>query len=346
MPDTPAVEAVDLVKTFGKGARAVHALRGLSFQVPAGTVFGLLGPNGAGKSTTVRILATLSAPDAGHATVAGLDVRRSPDAVRRALGYVSQRPGFDPVATGRENLVLQGRLHGLPAAGCRRRADELLGRLDLLDAADRLCRTWSGGMQRKLDVAMGLVHRPRVLFLDEPTTGLDPQARRELWDAITRLSRHDGVSVLLTTHYLEEADQLADRLLIVDDGRAVAQGTPDELKAALGSDTVRLEFADRHQAGPARAAIGALPGVGGALADDLTVTARVADGVGALPGILDAVARTGARATSVAVARPSLDDVYLHHAGRRFTQTGAAPAGADGARTAGTDGTAREQVPA
>jgi len=338
MPDTPAVEAVDLVKTFGKGARAVHALRGISFQVPAATVFGLLGPNGAGKSTTVRILATLSAPGSGSAAVAGLDVRRSPDAVRRTIGYVSQRPGFDPVATGRENLVLQGRLHGLPAAECRRRAGELLARLDLLAAADRLCRTWSGGMQRKLDVAMGLVHRPRVLFLDEPTTGLDPQARRELWDAITRLSRHDGVSVLLTTHYLDEADQLADRLLIVDDGRVVAQGTPDELKAALGDDTVRVEFADRHQAGAARAAIGALPGVGTALADDLTVTARVADGVGALPGVLDAVARTGGRATSVAVARPSLDDVYLHHAGRRFAQAGAAPAGSTGA--------GREQVPA
>ena len=321
MPHPPAVEAVDLVKTFGKGARAVHALRGISFQVPAATVFGLLGPNGAGKSTTVRILSTLAAPDAGHASVAGLDVRRAPDAVRRALGYVSQRPGFDPMATGRENLMLQARLQAVPARQARRRTQELLGRFDLLEAADRLCRTWSGGMQRKLDVAMGLVHDPRVLFLDEPTTGLDPQARRELWDEIARLARHEQVSVLLTTHYLEEADQLADHLLIIDDGRIVAQGTPEELKAALGSDTVRLELADRDDAARARAALGALPGVSGALADETAVSARVADGVDALPGVLAALRRAGVRAGSVAVASPSLDDVYLHHAGRRFRET-------------------------
>jgi len=341
MPHPPAVEAVDLVKTYGKGTRAVHALRGITFHVDPGTVFGLLGPNGAGKSTTVRILATLAAPDSGHATVAGLDVRRAPDAVRRTLGYVSQRPGFDPVATGRENLVLQARLQSVPAGQGRRRAQELLQRFDLLDAADRLCRTWSGGMQRKLDVAMGLVHSPRVLFLDEPTTGLDPQARRELWDEITRLARHEEVSVLLTTHYLEEADQLADRLLIIDDGRIVAQGTPEELKAALGSDTVRLELADRDDAARARAALGALPGVSGALADDTAVSARVADGVDALPGVLAALGRAGVRAASVAVARPSLDDVYLHHAGHRFRET--VP---DVPSAAASAGAVREQVQA
>ena len=176
-----AVEAVDLGKTYGKGAKAVHALAGLSFAVRPGIVFGLLGPNGAGKSTTVRILTTLARPDRGRATVHGIDVARHPDRVRPLIGYVSQKPGFDPVATGGENLVLQGRVHGASARQARLRAAELLERFDLTAAGRRLAGSWSGGMQRKLDVAMGLMHRPRVLFLDEPTTGLDPQARQELW---------------------------------------------------------------------------------------------------------------------------------------------------------------------
>ncbi len=229
----PAIDAAGLTKTYGSGDKAVRALAGIGFAVPAGSVFGLLGPNGAGKSTTVKVLTTLSRADAGTASVAGIDVHRHPARVRRVIGYVSQKPAFDPMGTGRENLVLAGRVHGLSGPAARARAEELLARFDLAEAGDRLAGKWSGGMQRKLDVATGLVHRPAVLFMDEPTTGLDPQARTEMWAEIARLAREDGLTVLLTTHYLEEADRLADRLVIIDRGRVVADGTPDELKAQL-----------------------------------------------------------------------------------------------------------------
>src|ERR671936_698181 len=195
----PAIEARDLVKTYPGGVRA---LDGLSFAVEPGTVFGLLGPNGAGKSTTVKILTPLSRPDAGVARVAGLDVARQPDQVRHAIGCVAQRSAVDREATGRENLALQGHLYGLRGRALKRRADGLLERLGLAEAADRVARTWSGGMQRKLDVAMGLIHQPQVLFLDEPTTGLDPEARADMWHEIARLAREDGLTVVLTTHYL------------------------------------------------------------------------------------------------------------------------------------------------
>ncbi|HJP71034.1 MAG TPA: ATP-binding cassette domain-containing protein, partial [Candidatus Limnocylindria bacterium] len=202
----------------------VTALNGLAFAVEAGTIFGLLGPNGAGKSTTVKILTTLSRPTSGTASVAGFDVISQAEDVRRVIGVVGQRVAVDPDATGRENLLLAGRVHDLGGAALHARVAELLERFDLVEAADRLARTYSGGMQRKLDVAMGLIHRPRVLFLDEPTTGLDPKARAQLWAEIERLTREDGLTIVLTTHYLEEADRLASRLAIVDRGRVVASG--------------------------------------------------------------------------------------------------------------------------
>jgi ABC-2 type transport system ATP-binding protein len=316
----PAIEAVELAKTYGRGAKAVHALTSLTFTVEPGTVFGLLGPNGAGKSTTVRILTTLARPDRGTAIVDGIDVVRQPERVRRRIGYVSQKPGFDPVATGMENLVLQGRVHGASARDARARAAELLERFDLTGPGGRLAGSWSGGMQRKLDVAMGLMHRPRVLFLDEPTTGLDPQARQELWAEIARLSRQDGLTVLLTTHYLEEADHLAARLAIVDAGRVVAAGTPDQLKSALGGDTIRAVPTSRGDADRARAALGSAPGVGAVAVEGGALHARVADGAAVLPGVLAALDAAGVGLASVSVARPSLDDVYLHHAGRSFQE--------------------------
>jgi ABC-2 type transport system ATP-binding protein len=223
----PAIAAHGLAKTYPGGVRA---LDGLSFAVEAGTVFGLLGPNGAGKSTTVKILTTLARSDEGTARVAGHDVASDPDAVRCAIGVVGQRTGTDPEATGRENLVLQGRIHGLPAREVRERADALLARFGIQDAADRLVRTWSGGMVRRLDVAMGLVSRPSVLFLDEPTTGLDPEIREAMWVELTRRRAEERLTILLTTHYLDEADRLADRVAIVDEGRIVAEGAPEELK--------------------------------------------------------------------------------------------------------------------
>jgi len=210
-----ATEARELTKTYPKGGRA---LDGLGFSVEAGTVFGLLGPNGAGKSTTVKILTTLSRPDSGQASVAGIDVLASPDRVRRAIGLVAQRSGVDLEGTGRENLTLQGQVYGLRGAELRSRVGELLERFGLGEAADRVARGYSGGMQRRLDIAMGLIHRPRVLFLDEPTTGLDPEVRADMWAEIARLSGSEGLTILLTTHYLEEADRLAGRLAIVDRG--------------------------------------------------------------------------------------------------------------------------------
>jgi ABC-2 type transport system ATP-binding protein len=233
-----AIEAKELTKSYPGDVRA---LDGLSFSVEEGTVFGLLGPNGAGKSTTVKILTTLSHPDSGVASVAGLGVLDQPAQVREAIGVVAQKSGADIQATGRENLRLQGQVHDMGGPGLERRIDALLEQFSLADAADRLARTYSGGMQRRLDVALALVHAPRVLFLDEPTTGLDPEVRAEMWEEIERLTGQ-GLTVLLTTHYLEEADRLASRLAIVDRGRVVAEGTPDELKRELRGDAVHVEL--------------------------------------------------------------------------------------------------------
>jgi ABC-2 type transport system ATP-binding protein len=317
-PGRPAIEAVELVKTYGKGEKAVRALAGIGLSVPAGTVFALLGPNGAGKSTTVKILTTLARPDSGRATVAGFDINAQADDVRRSIGYVSQKPGFDPVATGRENLVLQGRIYGLSGRAARRRADELLERFGLTEAANRLTAKWSGGMQRKLDVALGLIHSPQVLFLDEPTTGLDPEARADMWTEISRLTRQDGLTVLLTTHYLDEADRLADRLVIIDRGAIVAEGTPEELKSGLDGDTVQVELAGAEAAESARARLIMVDGVREVTIQAGTLRARVGDGPATLPAVLSALESDGLDLVSVSVARPSLDDVYLRYAGRSF----------------------------
>ena len=254
---TPAIEARGLVKTYpapGKNPR-IRALDGLDLTVDPGTIYALVGPNGAGKSTTVKILTTLAIADEGTATVEGIDVRTDPARARRVIGVVGQRSGADPTATGRENLVLQGHLYGQSTQAARRRADELLERFALTEAAGRFVRTYSGGMQRRLDVALGLVHRPQILFLDEPTTGLDPEARTAMWDEITRLAESDRMTVLLTTHYLDEADRLAARLAVVDRGRVVAEGEPDRLKQDLGVtslDEVYLHHAGRHYSDASR----------------------------------------------------------------------------------------------
>ena len=311
-----AVAVRDLVKTYPGGVRA---LDGISLAVPPGTVFGLLGPNGAGKSTTVKILTTLTRADSGQATVAGLDVARQPDRVRRAIGCVFQKHSVDLEATGRENLTLQGHLYGMRGADLRSRVDELIGRFGLAEAAGRLTRTYSGGMQRKLDVAMGLVHHPAVLFLDEPTTGLDPEARAEMWAEIAGMARAEGLTVLLTTHYLEEADRLADRLAIVDRGRVVAEGTPEQLKDGLRGDALVVELADVPAEGAVRGALGALDGaLREVKLDGRTLRARVDDGARAVPAVLSELDGAGLTAASVTVARPSLDDVYLRLTGRTF----------------------------
>jgi ABC-2 type transport system ATP-binding protein len=331
-----AIEASGLVKTYAARGRkdGVRALDGLGITVPRGIVFGLLGPNGAGKSTTIKILTTLARPDQGTAVVEGTDVLRHPDRVRNVIGVVAQRSGSDPMATGRENLILQGRLYGMGGAAVRARAGELLARFDLESAAGRLVKTYSGGMQRRLDVALGLVHRPQVLFLDEPTAGLDPEARAAMWHEIGRLAGDDGMTVLLTTHYLEEADRLAGRLAIVDQGRVVAGGTPDDLKGELRGDAIHLELPASSAPALANDVLARLPGVREVRVTGRNISARSDDGAAAVPGILAALERAGVPAASVTVARPSLDDVYLRHTGRRYSQAGTAETDEPAAREA------------
>jgi ABC-2 type transport system ATP-binding protein len=304
-----SVQTIDLVKTYGD----VTALDGLSLEVREGTIFALLGPNGAGKSTTVRVLTTLSRPDSGRAFVAGHDVLADPSAVRRAIGCVGQRSGVDLEATGIENLILQGQVHGLHGRSLIVRVAELLEQLGLSDAGGRLVRTYSGGMQRRLDIALALVHRPQVLFLDEPTTGLDPEVRAELWREILEMAR-EGLTILLTTPYLEEADRLASELAIVDRGRVVAGGSPERLKAELRGDSIQVELASAVNGAP----VEPLPGVRELVVEGSVLRARADEGARAVPAVLAALEARGLEVASVTVSRPSLDDVYLRHAGRSY----------------------------
>jgi ABC-2 type transport system ATP-binding protein len=309
-----AIVVDELRKRYGD----VQALDGVSFAVREGEVFGLLGPNGAGKSTTVRVLVTLTRPDEGRASVAGHDVRRDQNAVRRLIGYVPQDSGVDELGTGRENLMLQGRVQGMSGRDLRARADELLELVGIREAADRIVKGYSGGMRRRLDIALGLVHRPRVLFLDEPTTGLDPEARVVMWEEVSRLAQAEALTILLTTHYLEEADQLADRLAIVSQGKIVVEGTPTALKAGLRGDAVHVELEN----GAVDEAQRVLTGVGARpeqVLDGRTIVSRVENGGRALPGIMSALDSAGIAVASVSLSRPSLDDVYLHFTGRDFS---------------------------
>jgi ABC-2 type transport system ATP-binding protein len=308
-----AIVADELRKRYGD----VQALDGVSFRVRPGEVFGLLGPNGAGKSTTVKVLATLTKPNSGRAEIAGHNAVREPDEVRRSIGYVPQSSGVDRDATGRENLLLQGRIQGMNGRTLEARVDELLDLLGIAGAADRVVRGYSGGMKRRLDVALGLVHRPQVLFLDEPTTGLDPEARASMWAELERLAEGEALTILLTTHYMEEADQLADRLAIVSRGRVVVEGTPEELKHSLRGDAVEIELSD-GQASDAESFVAALEGVHEASAEGRRLRSRVASGARAIPTILSALEAQGIGVESVTTHRPSLDDVYLHYTGREF----------------------------
>jgi len=318
---TNAIEASGLVKTYGE---EVRALDGLSFSVSEGGVFGLLGPNGAGKSTTVKILTTLSKADEGEATVAGLDVNRRAGDVRHAIGVVTQKSGLDLAATGRENARLQGQIYGLRGRELEARIDELLAQFGLADAGDRLARTYSGGMQRRLDIALALIHRPHVLFMDEPTTGLDPEVRADMWQEISRLAREEGLTVLLTTHYMEEADVLASRLAILDRGKLVAEGSPDELKGELQGDAVHVELGESETNGRVHRALEQVPGISDTQVDGRQLHARAENGARAVPAVLQALETNGIAVAAVTVARPSLEDVYLRYAGRTFSSAEAA----------------------
>jgi len=315
----------ELRKRYGE----VQALDGVSFTVRESEVFGLLGPNGAGKSTSVRVLATLTKPDSGTATVAGKDVVRDPNGVRRSIGYVPQNSGVDLDATGRENLMLQGRIQRLRGADLKQRVAELLELVGLTEAADRITRGYSGGMKRRLDIALGLVHRPSVLFLDEPTTGLDPEARALMWEELEKLAHIESLSILLTTHYLEEADELADRIAIVSRGKIVVEGTPEELKSGLRGEAVSVRLVDGRR-DRAQAVLDGLEGVRETTVDGELLRMRVDSGARAIPSILSTLESNGIAVESVSSHRPSLDDVYLHYTGFDFAAEDRAAAGPGG----------------
>ena len=319
---TMMIDTADLKRTFKTRTGAVEAVAGVDLHVNAGEIFGFLGPNGAGKTTTLRMLATLLTPTAGDATVAGADLRREPALVRQRIGYVPQGGSTDPAETGRGELVLQGRLYGMNAADAKTRAAEVLDKLDLVSAADRPTGTYSGGMRRRLDVGLGIVHRPQVLFLDEPTTGLDPQARARMWDEIKRL-RDQGTTVFLTTHYLEEADALADRLAIIDHGKIVAEGTSSQLKQKVAGDVVTIGV-DGAGAN-VLTLVEAMPFVREASHDSETGLIRlyVDRGETAVPHLLRSLDAAGYEPTSISLNKPSLDDVFLRQTGRSLREEAA-----------------------
>jgi daunorubicin resistance ABC transporter ATP-binding subunit len=306
-----AIRVEGLTKRFGD----LEALAGIDFEVPTGSVLGVLGPNGAGKTTTVRILTTVITADGGSASVLGLDVARQADAVRARIGLAGQYAAVDGNLTGRENLRLIGRLTHLGRTRATRRADELLERFGLADAADRTARTYSGGMRRRLDLAAALVHQPPVLFLDEPTTGLDPHGRSNLWEVIEELAA-DGTTVLLTTQYLEEADRLADDIILINDGRIIAEGTPTELKAQLGSTVIEVGLGDDYSAARATEVVAPF-GVRSPARSGRTVQLEVADGARTLVQALRALDQNGLETLELNVREPSLDDVFLSLTGDR-----------------------------
>ena len=311
----------DLRKTFKGRAGAVEAVKGVDLDVKAGEIFGFLGPNGAGKTTTLRMLATLIPPTSGEATVAGVDLLRDPARVRQEIGYVAQGGGSDPLMTGRGELVIQGRLFGMSRAQAEARATEVLAALDLTDAARRTTGTYSGGMRRRLDIGMGMVHQPKLLFLDEPTTGLDPQARANLWDEVRRL-REGGTTVFLTTHYLEEADVLCDRVAIIDHGTIVAEGTPIDLKRAIAGDVITLGIAD-HERVLTLVRTESYVREASDSEEDGLVRLYVDEGDRALPQLLRLLDGAGLAPQTIALSRPSLDDVFLRQTGRSLRETAA-----------------------
>ena len=322
------IEARGLARTFKSRGRTVEAVRGVDLDVHAGELVGFLGPNGAGKTTTLRMLTTLLRPTAGTATVGGVDLLADPVGVRKKIGYVAQGGGTAPECRVAEEVEIQGRFYGLSKADAVRRGSELAEQLDITGLEDRLVATLSGGQKRRLDIALGLIHSPGLVFLDEPTTGLDPQSRANLWGHIRSLRAEHGVTVFLTTHYLEEADSLCDRILVIDNGRIVAEGSPDELKAKVSGDGVAVEVPAESVTVAAEVA-GGLPDASDVTTEDNTVRFRVPRGDTALPELLRALDGKGIPMTSLQVQRPSLDDVFLSMTGR--TLRDAEEGGSDGA---------------
>jgi ABC-2 type transport system ATP-binding protein len=313
------IEARGLARTFRARGRTVEAVRGVDLDVAAGELVGFLGPNGAGKTTTLRMLNTLLRPTAGRATVAGCDLLADPLGVRRRIGYVAQGGGTTPELKVSEEMVLQGRFYGLSKSDATRRAGELMERMDIADLGERVIKTLSGGQRRRLDVALGLLHDPRLVFLDEPSTGLDPQSRANLWGHIRSLRDSHDTTVFLTTHYLDEADALCDRILVIDYGKIVAEGTPDELKAKVSGDRVEVGVAGEHVATTAEVAA-KLPDAHEISTVESMVRFRVPRGDTALPELLRALDAASIPMVSVQVFRPTLDDVFLTMTGRSLRE--------------------------
>ena len=312
------IETRGLRRTFKSRKQEVVAVDGVDLKVEQGEIFGFLGPNGAGKTTTLRILSTLLPPTSGEATVAGADLRKEPNKVRERIGYVSQAGSSAPEVTGRSELIIQGRVYGMTKARAAERAAELLDTLELTDAADRPTKTYSGGQKRRLDIGIGLAHNPQLLFLDEPTTGLDPQSRARLWVEVRKL-RDGGTTVFLTTHYLEEADALCDRLAIIDHGKIVIEGTPDALKRQVAGDVITLGVDGARE--QALALLKGQPFVreAGIEADALRI--YVDRGESAMPQVLRIMDSAGITLSTLALSRPSLDDVFLRQTGRSLRET-------------------------
>ena len=327
MSDRHGIEVVELVREFPKGPRAVD---GIDLRVAPGQIYGFLGPNGAGKSTTVLVLTTLLPPTSGSARVAGYDVATEGRHVRAAIGAALQEAALDPLLTAREHMRLQTTLHGLSRSDRKVRGEELLERVGLVEAADRRVGGYSGGMKRRLDLALALVHRPSILFLDEPTTGLDPQSRSALWDEVTRLTREDGVTVFLTTQYLEEADALADRVGIIDRGRIVAEGTPQALKDEIGRPSVEIVPAkeDDHEA-----LVAVLSRFGESVpALSQSVAVRLRGGESQLAEVVRALDSAGISVSQLRLHAPTLDDVFLEKTGRSLEGAGSEHGGEEGTR--------------
>ncbi|HEY7592625.1 MAG TPA: ATP-binding cassette domain-containing protein [Actinophytocola sp.] len=318
------IEARGLTRTFRARGRTVEAVRGIDLDVAAGELVGFLGPNGAGKTTTLRMLTTLLKPTAGEASVAGCDLAKDPVGVRRRIGYVAQGGGTTPELKVIEEMVLQGRFYGLSKSDAAARSADLMKRLDIAELDERVIKTLSGGQRRRLDIALGLVHDPRLLFLDEPSTGLDPQSRANLWGHIRALRDEHDTTVFLTTHYLDEADALCDRILVIDHGDIVAEGSPDELKAQVSGDGVEVGVHEEHLATTAEIAA-KLPDAHEISTVDGKVRFRVPRGDTAIPELLRELDNAGIAMTSVQVHRPTLDDVFLTLTGRTLRDAEAEP---------------------
>jgi len=322
-PSETVIDARDIRMVYPSskpGTRGTVAVDGVSFQVRRGEIFGFLGPNGAGKTTTISILTTLLSPTSGAAHIEGLDVRTQSNDVRRKLGLVFQKSTADEELTGRENMVIEAGLYGLSAAEVRDHINDLLAQMDLSQSADRFVKTYSGGMRRRLELAVGLVHRPKLIFLDEPTLGLDPQGRAGFWRYIRHLRESKGLTVFMTTHYLDEADQLCDRIAVIDHGRIIALGTPRELKDSVGGDTLELTVAP---GGPDPVAmLKAMPGVSSVTQDGDTYRVKCSNGESLIPKTVLAADQAGIVVSGVTVTKPTLDEVFLHLTGHAYREEG------------------------